>query len=58
MAAWSQILQIVGNSTLFYYNLTSMKALGLSSYGISNLLQDLEMWENFESDLPVCVNST
>ena len=32
-----------------------MTALGPSLYGSPNLLlQDMEIWENFESDLPVC----
>ena len=47
MAAWSQILQIVGNSTLFYVSLDIHDSLGPSSYGSPNLLKDLELWEKF-----------
>ena len=32
-----------------------MLALGLRLYRSSNLVLDLKMWENFESNLPVCV---
>ena len=35
--------------------LTPMTALDPSSYGSPNLLQDLEMWEKFESNVPVCI---
>ena len=54
MGAWLQILQIVGILHYFPYYLTPMTVLGLSSYGSPNLLKDLEMWEKFESNVPVC----
>ena len=38
----------------FTYYLTHMTALGPSSYGSPNVLQDLEFWEKFESNLLVC----
>ena len=44
---WSIILHY------FAEYLTCMLTLGLRSYRSSNLVLDLKMWENFESNLPV-----
>ena len=58
MAAWLQILQIVGsNSTVLHYftmHFTTMTAPDPSSYGSPNLLQYLEMWKKIESNIQVC----
>ena len=47
---WSIILHY------FAEYLTCMLTLGLRSYRSSNLVLDLKMWENFESNLPVCTS--
>ena len=50
MGAWLQNLRLVH---YFAEYLTSMLTLGLRSYRCSNLVLDLKMWENFESNLQV-----
>ena len=55
MAAWSQILQIVGNSTLFYLSFDTHDNPGPVFIWKSEFLEDLEMWEKFESNLPVWI---
>ena len=48
MGAWLQILQIVGNSTLFYLLFDTQDSLG------SVFIWNLELWEKFESSLLLC----
>ena len=49
MAAWSQILQIVGNSTLIY--------LSFDTHGSPGTVF-IQEWEIFSPDLLVCYGST
>ena len=48
---WSIILHY------FAEYLTCMLTLGLRSYRSSNLVIDLKMWEKFETNLPVCIDT-
>ena len=50
MGAWWQNLRLVHDSTLFFWILTQ----SLCSYRNPNLVLVLQMWENLESNLPVC----
>ena len=42
---------------VFRLGLTPITALGPSSYGSSNLVQDLELWGKLQSNLPVCIKN-
>ena len=58
MGAWLQILQVMGNSTLFYLLFDTHDIPGSIVIWKSNLLlKDLEFWEKFESNLFVCTSS-
>ena len=54
---WGHGCKIWDWSIILYYfavYLTCMLTLGLRLYKSSNLVLDLKMWENFESNLSVC----